>query len=128
MGEHVLEDLGHVEGLRILDGGPCGIGIESTVLKLDLENQQVVILRKGGVTKGKLERVLADGFSEGALKANVTVVYSEKLSASADTMNEKEQSAQGKAQDYCCGTTHPQCPRHCSRKMCSMCMRVRRCP
>merc|ERR1712151_865367 len=82
--EHVLEDLGHVDGLRILDGGPCGIGIESTVLKLDLPCQQVVVLRKGGVTKETLGRVPADAFQQGKLTQNVKVEYSEKLSRSAD--------------------------------------------
>merc|ERR1712151_1135309 len=71
--EHVLEDLGHVEGLRILDGGPCGIGIESTVLKLDLEERRVVVLRKGGVTKDKLEQVMADAFSDGVLASKIMV-------------------------------------------------------
>ncbi len=51
---HVKEDL---EGIpAILDGGPCRIGIESTVL--DLTAKGPVILRPGGVTKEEIERVL----------------------------------------------------------------------
>lgn len=59
--EHVFEDLSHWRGLRILDGGACGVGIESTVLKLDPESRRVLVLRKGGVTPARLESVLAAG-------------------------------------------------------------------
>lgn len=52
---HVLEDLdGRVP--LILDGGPCEVGLESTVL--DLTHGDPVILRPGGVTKDMLESVL----------------------------------------------------------------------
>lgn len=52
---HVLEDL---QGLIpcILDGGMTGVGVESTVLDVTLE--QPVILRPGGVTKEMLESVI----------------------------------------------------------------------
>ncbi|AWE06292.1 threonylcarbamoyl-AMP synthase [Lysinibacillus sp. 2017] len=52
---HVFEDL---SGLIpcILDGGMTGIGVESTVLDVTLE--QPVILRPGGVTKEMLEQVI----------------------------------------------------------------------
>ena len=52
---HVLEDLGGKIPL-ILDGGPCDVGLESTVL--DLCHDQPTILRPGGVTKEMLESVL----------------------------------------------------------------------
>jgi L-threonylcarbamoyladenylate synthase len=41
----------------ILDGGPCDVGLESTVL--DLCHGRPTILRPGGVTKEMLESVLA---------------------------------------------------------------------
>ncbi len=52
---HVLEDMdGRIP--LILDGGPCEVGLESTVL--DICHGQPVILRPGGVTKEMLESVL----------------------------------------------------------------------
>lgn len=50
--QHVLEDLnGRIDA--ILDGGPAGLGLESTVL--DVTESLPVILRPGGVTKEQLE-------------------------------------------------------------------------
>ncbi|NPV90716.1 MAG: threonylcarbamoyl-AMP synthase [Firmicutes bacterium] len=53
--EHVKQDL---EGMIdvILDGGPTGVGVESTVL--DLTRTPPMILRPGGVTREMLEEVL----------------------------------------------------------------------
>lgn len=54
-GVHVEEDLrGRIP--LILDGGATGIGVESTVLDLTLE--QATILRPGGITKEMLEQVI----------------------------------------------------------------------
>lgn len=54
---HVLADLG--ESIEvILDGGPAGIGVESTVL--DLTQAAPVILRPGGVTREDLSAVLGE--------------------------------------------------------------------
>ncbi len=52
---HVLEDLSGKIPL-ILDGGPCDVGIESTVL--DLTTSPPVILRPGHITKEQIESVL----------------------------------------------------------------------
>ena len=52
---HVLEDMRGIIPM-ILDGGPCEIGVESTVL--DLTHGSPVILRPGGVTKSMLDEVL----------------------------------------------------------------------
>lgn len=55
--EHVLQDLGgRVE--VILDGGPAGVGVESTVL--DMTASAPVILRPGGVTLEALTEVLGE--------------------------------------------------------------------
>ncbi len=55
--EHVLEDLaGRVEVL--LDGGPCEVGLESTVL--DLSREKPILLRPGGVTLEELQEVLGE--------------------------------------------------------------------
>jgi len=57
---HVYEDMNGKIPL-ILDGGPCEVGLESTVL--DLCHGQPVILRPGGVTKEMLESVLHEDVS-----------------------------------------------------------------
>ncbi|RLL42952.1 threonylcarbamoyl-AMP synthase [Oceanobacillus piezotolerans] len=52
---HVWEDLqGKIAGL--LDGGPTGVGVESTVI--DCTQEIPIILRPGGVTKEQLEAVV----------------------------------------------------------------------
>lgn len=53
--EHVAESLGAAVEL-ILDGGPCRLGVESTVL--DLAGDIPAILRPGGVTHEALEKVI----------------------------------------------------------------------
>jgi L-threonylcarbamoyladenylate synthase len=53
--EHVAATLGDKVAM-ILDGGPCRVGLESTVVSL--LGSQPVILRPGGVTREQLEAVL----------------------------------------------------------------------
>lgn len=53
--EHVWEDLqGKIAGL--VDGGETGVGVESTVLYC--REQDVVILRPGGITKEQIEKIV----------------------------------------------------------------------
>jgi L-threonylcarbamoyladenylate synthase len=53
--QHVREELG--DGVDvILDGGPCSVGIESTVV--DLTGPRPVILRPGGVPRRKIEAIV----------------------------------------------------------------------
>lgn len=52
--EHVRQELGDAVDL-ILDGGPCQVGIESTVLSLVAEP---TILRPGGVSQEQIESVI----------------------------------------------------------------------
>lgn len=52
---HVAEELGAKVAL-ILDGGPCPVGIESTVL--DLSTERPRLLRPGAVTREQLEALL----------------------------------------------------------------------
>jgi L-threonylcarbamoyladenylate synthase len=55
--DHVWEDLnGRIAG--IVDGGPTGVGVESTVL--DCTGEVPVILRPGGITKEQLEAVVGE--------------------------------------------------------------------
>ncbi|AXO16806.1 L-threonylcarbamoyladenylate synthase [Thalassospira indica] len=52
---HVAQSLGNAIGM-ILDGGPCGVGLESTVI--DLTTDRVVMLRPGGVTADQVSELL----------------------------------------------------------------------
>ena len=54
--QHVREEFTDV---LILDGGPCGVGIESTIIDLSrLEAVGPVILRPGIITKSQIDKVL----------------------------------------------------------------------
>lgn len=53
--QHVYEDLtGKIAG--IVDGGPTGVGVESTVIAC--REEDIVILRPGGITKEQLEELV----------------------------------------------------------------------
>ncbi|MDY7229118.1 L-threonylcarbamoyladenylate synthase [Hyalangium rubrum] len=52
---HVREDLGAEVDL-VLDGGPCTVGVESTIV--DLSSGEPAILRPGGLASEEVERVL----------------------------------------------------------------------
>ncbi len=53
--QHVRQELGDAVDL-ILDGGPCQVGIESTVL--DLSTNRPTILRPGSVTREQIESLI----------------------------------------------------------------------
>jgi L-threonylcarbamoyladenylate synthase len=53
--EHVRQDLGSDVDF-VLDGGPCSIGVESTIV--DVSSGDPVILRPGGLTRERLEEAL----------------------------------------------------------------------
>lgn len=55
---HVRADLGERVPL-VLDGGPCAVGIESTIV--DLSGATLRILRPGAITATDIARVLGDG-------------------------------------------------------------------
>jgi len=55
--KHVIDDMmGRIE--YIIDGGPCQVGVESTVL--DVTSEVPVILRPGGITWEMLKKVLGN--------------------------------------------------------------------
>lgn len=55
MAKHVFEDLnGRIS--YIIDGGPCKVGVESTVI--DMTTEPAVILRPGGITPLMIEQVI----------------------------------------------------------------------
>lgn len=53
--QHVAEELGDAVAL-ILDGGPCTVGIESTIV--DVSDARPVLLRPGGIPLEAVEKVL----------------------------------------------------------------------
>jgi len=55
--QHVREDLGGDVDM-VLDGGPCGVGIESTIV--DLSRGAPALLRPGGISPAELEAVLGE--------------------------------------------------------------------
>ncbi|HLT26230.1 MAG TPA: L-threonylcarbamoyladenylate synthase [Zeimonas sp.] len=55
--QHVVDDLGDDAPL-ILDGGPCEVGVESSIL--DLSRTRPVLLRPGGVTLAQLAAALGE--------------------------------------------------------------------
>jgi L-threonylcarbamoyladenylate synthase len=66
-GHHVYKDMnGRIRGL--LDGGATGVGLESTVV--DVTDDQVTILRPGGITKSQLESVVGRVHWDPALLEN----------------------------------------------------------
>lgn len=63
--QHVLEDLnGRIE--YIINGGPCKIGVESTVL--DCTAEKPVILRPGGVTREMMEQIIGQVETDAVLE------------------------------------------------------------
>jgi len=54
--EHVLESLG--AEIPVLDGGPCEVGLESTVI--GLTGPQATLLRPGGLAREAIEAVLGE--------------------------------------------------------------------
>ncbi|MFP4975422.1 L-threonylcarbamoyladenylate synthase [Paenibacillus sp. CN-4] len=56
---HVLDDLaGRIGG--VVDGGACGVGLESTVVQVQPDGR-VAVLRPGGITAEQLEGVVGEG-------------------------------------------------------------------
>lgn len=55
--EHVLADLGDVVDV-VLDGGPCPIGVESTIVDCSVDPPQV--LRPGGIPTEEIEELLGE--------------------------------------------------------------------
>jgi L-threonylcarbamoyladenylate synthase len=54
---HVVDDLGE-SALTVLDGGPCEVGVESTIV--DLSRERPVLLRPGGVDLAALAAALGE--------------------------------------------------------------------
>lgn len=65
---HVLDDFKGSIPL-ILDGGPCPVGVESTVV--DIRGDKVEILRPGGISREELQRVTGNIFEEKIEKSEI---------------------------------------------------------
>jgi L-threonylcarbamoyladenylate synthase len=64
---HVLADLGDAVDV-VVDGGPCDVGLESTVV--DARGARPVVLREGGISREALGEGAADGRAEADLAAS----------------------------------------------------------
>jgi L-threonylcarbamoyladenylate synthase len=69
---HVLADLGAAVDV-VLDGGPCPVGVESTVV--DARGERPVVLREGSVTREHLGLATSDAPAESALRASPGTRY-----------------------------------------------------
>ncbi len=57
--EHVREELGNAVAL-VLDGGPCDVGIESTIIDLSRNGMPPRLLRPGHITPEQIEEVIGE--------------------------------------------------------------------
>src|SRR5690625_2280503 len=57
--DHVLEGLGD-RIAAVLDGGPCQVGLESTIIGFDAGSGRAMLLRPGGVPVEAIEEVLGE--------------------------------------------------------------------
>ncbi|KAG8914229.1 hypothetical protein FRC01_004167 [Tulasnella sp. 417] len=73
--EHVWDDLGKSAKVPlILDGGPCDVGVESTVVDgISAEDGSIRVLRPGGVTVEEMKTLLSEGLAPGESPVKVLV-------------------------------------------------------
>lgn len=72
--QHVRDELGDAVPL-ILDGGPCNVGLESTVV--DVSGDAPVLLRPGSITRAMVERAL--GLSAEVARENSSPLQGEEF-------------------------------------------------
>ena len=98
--DHVIEDLaGQIDA--VLDGGPCAVGLESTIL--DVSGKDPAILRPGGITSEQLAAAVGRPLpllssapvpapgqhaSHYAPRAEVLIVQSHEIAARAAVLRE----------------------------------------
>lgn len=103
-----MEDLGGSD-ILVLDGdalGSCGLGIESTVAKIDVENNQILILRMGGVTQDRIREVLKEGGGDfsgirvfaGSVAGGKTEVEVESKQEGGHTASSRKEPAEAEGQ------------------------------
>jgi L-threonylcarbamoyladenylate synthase len=91
--EHVRRSLGKDVDL-ILDGGPCQIGIESTVLSL--AGERPVLLRPGAISRSEIEALIGPVASAPEALEEAQKASGETREASAGCGNASELSTNGK--------------------------------
>ena len=72
--EHVYDDLKGKVGI-ILDGGPCSVGLESTVVDGLDEDNNLRILRPGGITVEDIEEALAEDLAGSGVPVPKVLVH-----------------------------------------------------
>ena len=72
--EHVYDDLKGKLGI-ILDGGPCSVGLESTVVDGLHEDNNLRVLRPGGITVEDIEKALAEDLAGSGIPVPKVLVY-----------------------------------------------------
>jgi L-threonylcarbamoyladenylate synthase len=89
--QHVRDEFG--EDLRVIDGGACAVGLESTIV--DLSRGAAVLLRPGAITRSQLESALGARLRErdacaprasGTLAAHYAPATPVRLVASGDLL------------------------------------------
>lgn len=75
--QHVIDDLGR-DGLVVVDGGSCSVGIESTVLKI-VSATECVILRRGAVSREAIEAVFSRAGIENFVQVSNRFVAKEAI-------------------------------------------------
>lgn len=85
--QHVLHDLGVGRGLEaVLDGGPCNVGLESTVVDIDDSGDRIRVLRAGGISAADIEECLREaGFAARPVQVYAKDFRSAELEAKPTT-------------------------------------------
>jgi len=87
---HVREDLaGRIDG--IVDGGPTGVGVESTVV--ELIGDRVNVLRPGGITVEALREVAAEVTIDPALTRTSDIAPCDAIAASTEQITDVSRHA-----------------------------------
>ena len=94
--EHVRHDLGDAVDL-IVDGGPCTVGLESTII--DLSRGEPAILRPGGISTDSIAEVIGvvPGSGDGTVAAPGTLPSHYAPSASVEVVAADEVAARAAA-------------------------------
>ncbi|MFN8023314.1 MAG: L-threonylcarbamoyladenylate synthase [Acidimicrobiales bacterium] len=108
--EHVVRDLGEVPGGvdLVLDGGPCPVGVESTIVDCTVDPVQV--LRPGGIPTEQVERLLAGAVAPATGPSRASGMLASHYAPRcrvllADTADEARAIAAGEANPLLIGDT-----------------------
>jgi L-threonylcarbamoyladenylate synthase len=91
--QHVRDEFG--DGLLVVDGGPCEVGLESTIV--DLARGRVVLLRPGGISREAIASVLGrppEAADETAPRASGTLAAHYAPNTALSLLSPREVDAQ----------------------------------